>query len=209
MSLVEISPQDIAWQIVSREGGYVDDPDDPGGPTNHGVTIGTMRRLAIDIDGDGAITEADVRALSKEQAVEIFLEHYFRGPRIDWLPNELHGTVFDMAVNAGSHAVRILQRTLLAFGRDVVVDGRIGPQTARETEALASAGAPLRDAYGIARREYYFALADKRPAFRKYVRTRAGNKGGWIRRAEDFTAPRYRMSAADFRARCAAWEGRS
>ena len=39
------SVQDIATEIVAREGGYVDDPSDPGGATNHGVTIGIMRRL--------------------------------------------------------------------------------------------------------------------------------------------------------------------
>jgi lysozyme family protein len=36
----------IAEEIVAREGGYVNDPDDPGGATNFGVTIHTMRRLA-------------------------------------------------------------------------------------------------------------------------------------------------------------------
>ena len=40
--------RDIAAEIVIREGGYVNDPDDPGGATNHGVTIGTLRRLGID-----------------------------------------------------------------------------------------------------------------------------------------------------------------
>ena len=41
----------IATEIVGREGGYVNDPDDPGGATNHGVTIHTMRRLGLDLDG--------------------------------------------------------------------------------------------------------------------------------------------------------------
>ena len=40
----------IAHAIVAREGGFVNDPDDPGGATNHGVTIHTMRRLGIDLD---------------------------------------------------------------------------------------------------------------------------------------------------------------
>ena len=38
------SVEEIAAEIVAREGGYIDDPDDPGGATKHGVTIGTLRR---------------------------------------------------------------------------------------------------------------------------------------------------------------------
>ena len=43
------SVQDLAAEIVAREGGFVNDPDDPGGATNHGVTLNTLRRLGIDI----------------------------------------------------------------------------------------------------------------------------------------------------------------
>ncbi|WP_420585796.1 holin-associated N-acetylmuramidase [Ruegeria sp.] len=200
-----MTPREIAWEIVGREGGYVDDPDDPGGPTKWGVTLGTMRHLMLDLDGDGDVDARDVHALTQEQAVEIFLRHYFHKPRIDWLPGQLHATVFDMQVNAGSNAVKILQRLLRDIGQDVAVDGAIGPQTARAAEALEAEGAPLRDAYGIARREYYFGLADKRPQFRKYCRRRNGGKGGWIRRAEEFIAPRFHLSAAEFYARIRAW----
>ena len=45
-----MTPDTIAKEIVAREGGFVDDPDDPGGATNWGVTIGTLRRLGIDLD---------------------------------------------------------------------------------------------------------------------------------------------------------------
>ena len=38
------SVDEIAAEIVAREGGYVNDPDDPGGATKYGVTIGTMQR---------------------------------------------------------------------------------------------------------------------------------------------------------------------
>ena len=45
----------MADEIVAREGGYVNDPDDPGGATNYGVTIHTMRRLGLDLTGDGRV----------------------------------------------------------------------------------------------------------------------------------------------------------
>ena len=75
--------QEIARDIVRREGGYVNDPDDPGGATNYGVTIHTMRRLGLDLNNDGRITPADVKRLTRSQAEEIFVDHYFRGPKID------------------------------------------------------------------------------------------------------------------------------
>ena len=197
----------IAHEIVSREGGYVDDPDDPGGATNHGVTIHTMRRLGIDLTGDGKVTQADVRRLTQDQAIEIFINHYFEHPRIADLPEPLHATVFDMYVNSGANAVKILQRLLLKMGYTVTADGAIGPKTIAAT-ARAHASAPdhIVDAYGIERRNYYFDLADRRPASRKYARSRAGGKGGWITRAEAFIDVRYHLTPAAFQQRISAWD---
>ncbi|OIP82997.1 MAG: peptidoglycan-binding protein [Rhodobacterales bacterium CG2_30_65_12] len=198
--------RELADEILDREGGYVNDPDDPGGATNHGVTIHTMRRLGLDLDGDGAVTAEDVRRLSRDQAREIFIEYYFRRPRIDRLPDVLQASVFDMYVNAGAQAVRILQRLLGQLGQPVAVDGVIGPQTEAAARA-ASQAAPehIADAYGIERRNYYYRLADARPLSRKYARRRDGSKGGWILRAEVFISPRFRLTEAEHRARVAAW----
>jgi len=198
--------QDIARSIVAREGGFVNDPDDPGGATKYGVTIHTLRRLGLDLTGDGQVTIDDVRRLSRTEAERIFVQHYYHRPRIDALPEPLQASVFDMYVNAGSNAVKILQRLLRQMGQDVAVDGVIGPQTIAATKA-ADQAAPdhLADAYGIARRNYYFRIADGRPASRKYVRRRDGGKGGWIIRAEEFISPRYHMTRAEFHERIATW----
>ncbi|BDW85466.1 holin-associated N-acetylmuramidase [Roseicyclus marinus] len=202
-----LSVRSIAEEIVAREGGYVDDPDDPGGPTKFGVTIHTARRLGLDLDADGDVDAADVRQLTRQQAVEIFVRDYFERPRIAMLPEALQPSVFDMQVNAGAQAVRILQRLLRDMGLEIAVDGVIGPETARAAQvALEMAPDHLVDAYGIARRNFYYALADRRPASRKYARRRDGGKGGWITRAESFIAPRYRLSEAEHRARVAAWD---
>lgn len=200
------SVRQIAEEIVAREGGYVNDPDDPGGATNFGVTIHTMRRLGLDLDGDGAVTSADVRRLSRAQAVDIFLKHYFDDPRIGDLPSVLQASVFDMQVNAGANAIKILQRLLRKLGLEVIVDGALGPQTlAAAARAAVAAPDHLADAYGIERRNYYYKLADARPRSRKYARRRDGGKGGWITRAEEFMAPKYRLTAAEHSARVAKW----
>jgi lysozyme family protein len=200
------SVKDIATEIVAREGGFVNDPDDPGGATNHGVTIGTLRRLGIDVNRDTRIDERDVRALSRDQAVEIYLEHYYKRPGIAALPEPLQASVFDMYVNAGGNAVKILQRLLTDMGYPSDPDGALGPQTIRAAQmAHEAAPAHLADAYGIARRNYYYALADARPASRKYARRRDGGKGGWITRAEEFISTKYHLTAAQHAARVAAW----
>ncbi len=200
------SVREIAEEIVAREGGFVNDPDDPGGATNHGVTIHTLRRLGIDVNRDTRIDVADVRALTRGQAVDIYIEHYFTRPGIAALPEVLQASVFDMYVNAGGNAVKILQRLLGDMGFPCDPDGMIGPQTIRAAQmAYEAAPSHLADAYGIARRNYYYAIGDRRPASRKFARRRDGGKGGWIVRAEEFIAPRYHLSEAQHRARVAVW----
>ena len=198
--------QQLAREIVAREGGYVNDPDDPGGETNFGVTIGTMRRLGLDITKDGKIDGRDVRALTAAQAVDIYVRHYFHTPRIAQLPDVLHASVFDMYVNAGSGAIRILQRLLGQMGYPCTPDGVLGLATlAAARAAYAAAPAHLANAYGIARRNFYYALGDQRPASRKYARRRDGGKGGWITRAEEFIDPKYHLTELQHRTRVAKW----
>ncbi len=197
---------ELASEIIAREGGYVDDPDDPGGATNFGVTIHTMRRLGMDLTRDGVVDALDVRALTRGQAVTLFLGHYYERPGIARLPERLQPSVFDMYVNAGTNAVKILQRLLREMGQGIEVDGLIGPQTVAASEAAAKAAPDhIADAYGIARRNYYLSLADARPSSRKFARSRAGGKGGWIKRAEEFISPRFHLSEAEFKARISAW----
>jgi lysozyme family protein len=200
------SVEELAQDIVAREGGFVNDPADPGGATNHGVTLGTLRRLGIDVNGDDRVDVKDVQRLTEQQARQIFIEHYWRRTGVSALPEALQPSVFDMYVNAGGNAVRVLQRLLTDMGFPCDADGAIGPQTIRAAQmAFEAAPSHLVDAYGIARRNYYYSLADARPASRKFATRRDGSKGGWILRAEEFIAPKYRLSDAQHRARVAAW----
>lgn len=201
------SVREITLEIIRREGGYVNDPDDPGGATKFGVTIHTMRRLGLDLDGDGDVDANDVKRLTAEAAAEIYERHYFQKPGISRLPGELQASVFDMYVNSGSNAVKILQRLLNEMGADLVVDGAIGPITASTAHRLDDGDneKSLADAYGIARRQYYYSLADARPASRKYARRRDGGKGGWIKRAEEFLSKRFHLTKYQHAARVASW----
>ncbi len=200
------SVEAIAEEIIAREGGFVDDPADPGGATKYGVTIHTMRRLGLDLDGDGRVSASDVRRITKRTARKIFVDHYFHRPGIAALPEVLRASVFDMYVNSGGNAVKILQRLLNDMGQELSVDGVIGPQTiAAAKTAVTLAPDHITDAYGIARRNYYYALADRRKASRRFAQRRDGGKGGWIRRAEEFISPKYHLTEAEHRARTASW----
>ena len=191
---------DITAEIIRREGGYVNDPDDPGGATKYGVTIHTLRHIR------GAATIEDVKALTVKEAEDIYKRDYFYGPKINKLPEPLQASVYDMHVNAGTNAIKILQSLLTTFDEKVSVDGALGPQSIGAVKrTFDKAGLYLVDAYGIERRNYYFRLADNRPKSRKYVRTRAGGKAGWITRAEEFMAAKYHMSDAEFNERVASW----
>lgn len=196
----------LAYEIVAREGGFVNDPDDPGGATNYGVTIGTMKSLGVDVNHDGRVDISDVKGLTKEMAADIYVAHYFIKPNIDKLPGCLQAPVFDMQVNAGSNAVKILQRMLTSIGFKCSDDGAIGPGTiAAANQASQSRPKDLADLYGAARRDYYYALGDARPASRKYAKRKDGGKGGWITRAEEFMSPGSRLTEAQHRARVSKW----
>ncbi len=200
------SVDEIATQIVRREGGFVNDPDDPGGATKYGVTLDTMRRLGLDLDKDGDVDVRDVRRMTVAKAVEIYKKHYFEAPGIEKLPSVIQASVFDMYVNAGSNAVKLLQRLCRRFGMRIAIDGKIGPQTiAASQKALKLAPKHLADAYGIERRNYYYRLADRRVRSRKFARRRDGGKGGWIKRAEEFISPRFHLSDEEHRRRVAKW----
>jgi lysozyme family protein len=102
------------------EGGFVNDPDDPGGATNLGVTIGTL----TDVLGRQATT-ADVKALTPRTVEPIYLKHYWNPVHGDDLPFGVDLAVFDFGVHSGPvRAVMALQRVL-----GVADDGKIGPIT--------------------------------------------------------------------------------
>jgi lysozyme family protein len=122
-------------RILRHEGGWADHPRDPGGATNLGVTIGTLKRLGIDIDGDGDSDIADLRLLSVADATRVYKLEYWDKVCADLLPDGIDYAVADFAVNSGpSRAARMLQRCVGAKE-----DGVIGNKTLAAVHAANQA----------------------------------------------------------------------
>jgi lysozyme family protein len=109
---------------LREEGGYVDDPADPGGATNMGITLATYRQWSDNPD----LGPAQVQDMTERTARAIYRSLYWNPLRGDALPAGVDLSVFDMGVNAGIWgSARILQRALGFTGEEV--DGCVGPET--------------------------------------------------------------------------------
>lgn len=108
--------------VLYHEGGYVDNPHDPGGATNMGITLSTLRAWR-----GRDVTKGDVLDLTKTEAGRIYKAKYWDNIRGDELPAGLDYAMFDFAVNSGiRRAAKFLQRLL-----GVKADGILGPMTLR------------------------------------------------------------------------------
>lgn len=106
--------------VLKHEGGYVDNPKDPGGATNRGITIAVLAAWR-----GKAVSKTDVRNLTLDEAGKIYKKQYWDAVKGDDLPEGLDYAMFDYAVNSGpTKAVRDLQKAL-----GVKVDGHIGEIT--------------------------------------------------------------------------------
>lgn len=81
---------------LDYEGGYSNDPGDPGGPTKYGITIHDVRLYL-----NAHASAADVKALTLEQAKVIYQKHYWEPVSGDVWPDGLDLSVFDAGVNSG------------------------------------------------------------------------------------------------------------
>lgn len=163
--------------VLEHEGGFVDHPDDPGGATNHGISLRFLRDLPDgDIDGDGDVDADDIRSLTPAVAGKFYKARFWDKVGCDRLPPAVAVAVFDAAVNCGtSRAVRWLQEACNMMGAHLLVDGVSGSKTYAATVALGrDKGEPLALLCGLRRQEYYNALAGKKE-FRTFHL-------GWTRR---------------------------
>ena len=151
---------EIIEVVLEHEGGYVNDPKDPGGETNFGIA----KRSHPDVD---------IKNLTKEGAKEIYKEVYWDKNKVESLPEELWHIYFDMCVNQGkSRAVKIIQRAVNGKGGSLDVDGGMGPMT---IAAIGKSRVEL-DRVRAYRVKYYVDLVTRKPDLERFY-------FGWFKRA--------------------------
>ncbi len=132
------------------EGGYVNDPDDPGGCTNMGITIGTLRGWR----GDDSVSCEDVANLSETEAALIYASNYWAPVWGNQLPIGINCQVWDFGVNAGpTRAIKYLQWCV-----GTSQDGFMGPKTLAATAAADQM--ELLALYYERRQSYYEQLSN-------------------------------------------------
>ena len=142
------------------EGGYVNHPADPGGPTNMGVTQATLSAWR-----GHRVSVADVRALARPEVAAIFRRNYWELTGCDHLPAGLDIAVFDYAVNSGvPRASRAVQAVV-----GVTVDGIVGTATINAARAMGAQAAVL-------------ALGGQRRGFLRQLRIFTTFGRGWLAR---------------------------
>ena len=120
-------------KTLRYEGGYTNNPNDPGGSTNFGITLKELQSFGLlyDFDGDGEVTDADIRIMPIEAAKEIYRVKYWKGDSIN--SQAVAEKSFDIGVNMGINtAGKYLQQACVNLGSQLSVDGIVGDGTVDE-----------------------------------------------------------------------------
>lgn len=160
-------------RLLADEGGYTNDPQDPGGPTNFGITIYDYRRYV-----KPNATAADVRAMTLEEAKGVYRPKYWDAQRCSELPPGVDYATFDYGVNSGiGRSGKVLRRCLsLPDNTSAITD-----------EVVLQAG-------GIPQDKLITAICDERLRFLKSLRTWPHFGGGWGRRVAGVKTISLRMA---------------
>lgn len=113
-------------RVFADEGGYTNDPIDPGGATNWGITIFDARKY-----WKADATPNDVRSMPKNVASDIYRKHYASPMRYDDLPAGFDYSVLDAAINSGVGRAPIWAGKALGIPaksiNDVVAPAKVAP----------------------------------------------------------------------------------
>ena len=116
---------EIIEVVLKHEGGLVDDPDDPGGLTNYGISA-------------KAYPNENIKGLTVDRAKELYKRDYWDKFRVGSLSNRLRHIYVDMCINmGGGRAIKILQEACNSKNSNKIdVDGRIGSMTLKAAASV-------------------------------------------------------------------------
>lgn len=142
--------------LIEREGGYVNDPRDPGGETKYGISRRFLTRVGY--------PNEDIRGMSVDRAKWFYTEFFIKPNRLDEFSDpRLANLVLDWLVNGGP-AIKALQRLLR-----VEADGVVGPETLRAANSLPPIALDALCTQYLYDRMFYFAALTKHPFIKGWL----------------------------------------
>jgi len=168
--------EDLITRVIQREGGYVDNAADAGGPTKYGITLATLHDWR-----KAPVSAYDVQQLTELEARRIYRANYFTRTGFDAVKDpQLLEFVFDYGVNSGTGApASALQAVLKREGLyDGAIDGQIGPKS-REALAKVTNWPALFYAVKCERYELLLRYIGRRPDQAQFAI-------GWANRLDQF-----------------------
>jgi lysozyme family protein len=132
--------QDTITELIKREGGYTNHPDDKGGETNFGITVAVARAFGY---------TGPMASMTQQVARDIYAQRYWHQPRfddIDMVSASIAEELLDTGVNMGpATAGKFLQRALNVLNQgdklypNITVDGGVGNMTIAALKAFLAA----------------------------------------------------------------------
>jgi len=162
----------LAPLVAKWEGGYVNDPDDPGGPTNMGITLATWKSQGYDKNLDGRIDEKDIQLLEAGDFAVILQSRWDRWRASEIRNQQVANLLVDWLWCSGSWGIIIPQREM-----GVKADGIVGPVTLAAVNSY-----PPELLHGFMwshRKDFLQDIVRRKPTQKKYLK-------GWLNRLNDF-----------------------
>ncbi len=148
--------------LIEAEGGFVNNPLDPGGATNKGWTLANYMIFGWDNDQDGDIDVDDLKMLTDDQAKLLYKQQFWDKMRASEIHDQyVANTYVDHGVNTGRwRSIMMMQYVLLTvFAKLIVLDGKIGQETLKAINSVD----PIRltKEFNDLRKEYYNFRANR------------------------------------------------
>ena len=170
--------------LLEHEGGYVNDPADPGGATKYGISLRTLQKVGDldgdgylfgDLDRDGDVDADDIALLDPETAAEYYQEFFWDRYRYGLIESQaVANKLLALSVHAGPRRGHIVLQMAINYHGMVKIDGIIGPNTRAASNELPESW--LVGEYRHETAAFYRGLVVKKLKLKKFEK-------GWLNRA--------------------------